>query len=98
MRKRKNYSLVFFITHIPLLVEEGRSFWLHLIADRFRKDYGLYGATLLQSVMEVNAMKCMPPLEDGEVEDIVRLVDEDNTPLGTFRLSAKQTARSKKDR
>ena len=98
MRKRKNYSLVFFIAHIPQLIAGERSVWLHLIVDRLRKDYGLYGAKLLHCVHDINSMKCFPPLEDGEVEDIVRLVDKDNTPLGKFRRSAKQTARSKKDR
>jgi len=109
MRKRKNYSLVFFIAHIPQLIAGERSVWLHLIVDRLRKDYGLYGAKLLHCVHDINSMKCFPPLEDGEVEDIVRLPNvgsvhqkrelrefEDRQKLAKDRLAAHAKHRKQK--
>jgi len=54
------------------------------------RNYGLYGAKMLRCLQNINATKCNPPLDDGEVKDIARLFDKN---AATKVLSFQSTKR-----
>ena len=80
-------ALESYIASLKTIDEGKRNAMLYRIGIYLRKKFGLYGAILLQYLLDINSMKCNPSLDEGEVAKIAESIDKSKARLGASLCS-----------